>query len=87
MLASHGPMLHRIRQLSQGRAGCVHTSVMLAGRYRLEGRIAPGGVGELWRATGMVPGRPVEVKLRKQLAGRTSRNIWRQGSGSCPEEE
>src|SRR5438034_4861310 len=39
------------------------TSVVLAGRYRLEGRIAFGGVGEVWRAVDLVLGRPVAVKL------------------------
>jgi eukaryotic-like serine/threonine-protein kinase len=39
------------------------TSITLAGRYRLEGRIARGGVGEVWRAVDLVLGRPVAVKL------------------------
>jgi len=39
------------------------TSSVLAGRYRLEGRIAFGGVGEVWRAVDLVLGRPVAVKL------------------------
>ena len=39
------------------------TSVILAGRYRLEDRIAFGGVGEVWRAVDLVLGRPVAVKL------------------------
>jgi eukaryotic-like serine/threonine-protein kinase len=41
----------------------INTSVTLAGRYRLEGRIAFGGVGEVWRAVDLVLGRPVAVKL------------------------
>ena len=40
-----------------------HTSLMLAGRYRLETRIAAGGVGDVWRATDLVLARPVAVKL------------------------
>ena len=36
-----------------------------ARRYRLEGRIATGGMGEVWRATDTVLGRPVAVKLLK----------------------
>ena len=39
------------------------TSVLAAGRYRLEGRIAAGGVGEVWKGTDEVLGRPVAVKL------------------------
>ena len=38
-------------------------SAVVAGRYRLEGRIAAGGMGEVWKATDVVLGRPVAVKL------------------------
>ena len=34
-------------------------------RYRLDARIATGGMGEVWRATDTVLGRPVAVKLLK----------------------
>ena len=37
--------------------------LLLAGRYRLERRIAAGGVGEVWRAEDLVLARPVAVKL------------------------
>ena len=37
--------------------------VLLSARYRLEQRIAAGGMGEVWRGTDMVLGRPVAVKL------------------------
>jgi serine/threonine-protein kinase len=40
-----------------------HTSLILASRYRLESRIAVGGVGEVWRAADLLLDRPVAVKL------------------------
>jgi serine/threonine-protein kinase len=40
--------------------------LVLAGRYRLESRIAAGGVGEVWRAGDLVLGRPVAVKLLQE---------------------
>ncbi|HEV3288209.1 MAG TPA: serine/threonine-protein kinase [Streptosporangiaceae bacterium] len=44
--------------------------VLLAGRYRLEDRIAVGGAGEVWRAADAVLGRAVAVKLlRPEYAG------------------
>lgn len=36
---------------------------VLASRYRLDGRIAAGGMGEVWRALDLVLRRPVAVKL------------------------
>jgi eukaryotic-like serine/threonine-protein kinase len=36
-----------------------------AGRYRLDSRIATGGMGEVWRGTDTTLGRPVAVKLLK----------------------
>jgi len=36
---------------------------VLAGRYRLDDRIAAGGMGEVWRAVDLVLDRPVAVKL------------------------
>jgi serine/threonine protein kinase len=44
--------------------------VALAGRYRLDERVAAGGYGEVWRATDLVLARPVAVKvLRPEVAG------------------
>ena len=44
--------------------------VLLAGRYRLQDRIAAGGAGEVWRAADAVLGRAVAVKLlRPEYAG------------------
>ena len=40
--------------------------VLLADRYRLESRIAAGGVGEVWRAEDLVLGRPVAVKVLQE---------------------
>ncbi len=39
------------------------TSMLVADRYRLEHRIAVGGMGEVWKATDDVLGRAVAVKL------------------------
>jgi eukaryotic-like serine/threonine-protein kinase len=39
--------------------------VLLSGRYRLEHRIATGGMGEVWRGCDEVLGRPVAIKLLK----------------------
>jgi tRNA A-37 threonylcarbamoyl transferase component Bud32 len=44
-------------------AGCVDG--LLAGRYRLDERIAVGGMGEVWRGEDTVLGRPVAVKCLK----------------------
>src|SRR5215471_21261924 len=39
------------------------TTLVLAGRYRLEERIAAGGAGEVWRSHDTVLDRAVAVKL------------------------
>ena len=41
----------------------ISPGLLLAERYRLDGRIAAGGMGEVWRATDLVLERPVAVKL------------------------
>jgi eukaryotic-like serine/threonine-protein kinase len=44
--------------------------VVLAGRYHMSGRIASGGMGEVWRAADTVLQRPVAVKLlRPEYSG------------------
>jgi serine/threonine protein kinase len=47
-----------------GRGGDM-TGVVLSRRYRLEHRIATGGMGEVWRGSDEVLGRPVAIKLLK----------------------
>jgi eukaryotic-like serine/threonine-protein kinase len=41
----------------------VPSEARLDGRYQLDDRVAAGGYGEVWRATDLVLGRPVAVKL------------------------
>jgi serine/threonine protein kinase len=54
----------------EGRVVVPGDRVLLAGRYRLEDRIAVGGAGEVWRAADAVLGRAVAVKLlRPEYAG------------------
>ena len=47
----------------------IQASFIVADRYRLDGRIAVGGAGEVWRASDLVLARPVAVKfLRPEYA-------------------
>src|SRR5881394_1703189 len=47
-----------------GYCECVHREAdLINDRYRLDRRIAAGGMGEVWRATDTLLGRPVAVKL------------------------
>ena len=48
----------------------VHGFADDARRYRLDARIATGGMGEVWRATDTVLGREVAIKLLKQRVRR-----------------
>jgi eukaryotic-like serine/threonine-protein kinase len=46
------------------------SDAVLAGRYRLDGKIAVGGMGEVWRGEDTVLARPVAIKLiRTEFAG------------------
>jgi len=40
-----------------------HTGLVIHDRYRLDARIAAGGVGQVWRAADLILERPVAVKL------------------------
>src|SRR3712207_3661995 len=46
-----------------GRTDMISPGVCLGGRYRLEERIASGGMGDVWRGTDDVLGRTVAVKI------------------------
>ncbi|MCM3887442.1 serine/threonine-protein kinase, partial [Frankia sp. R82] len=48
---------------SQPFAGAASPNTVLDNRYRLDGRIAAGGMGEVWRGLDQTLGRPVAVKL------------------------
>ncbi|WP_238438171.1 serine/threonine-protein kinase [Frankia nepalensis] len=50
-------------QPAQPFAGAVPSNTVLDNRYRLDGRIATGGMGEVWRGVDQTLGRPVAVKL------------------------
>ncbi|MEU2610016.1 serine/threonine-protein kinase [Micromonospora sp. NPDC007271] len=43
--------------------GVLSSGVVLSGRYRLDDRVATGGMGDVWRATDLVLGRQVAVKV------------------------
>lgn len=54
----------------EGRVVVPGDGVLLAGRYRLQDRIAAGRASEVWRAADAVLGRAVAVKmLRPEYAG------------------
>jgi eukaryotic-like serine/threonine-protein kinase len=55
-----------VRQAGNVWAVMSSSGSLLMRRYRLDSWIATGGVGEVWRATDLVLGRPVAVKLLQE---------------------
>jgi serine/threonine-protein kinase len=51
--------------------------LVLGGRYQLDGRIAAGGMGEVWRATDLVLGRAVAVKLLRSGGAGSEQDLAR----------
>ncbi len=65
------PSVTKFRMIRQGNVAPVVTrsGLILDERYRLDKRIAAGGVGQVWRATDLLLQRPVAVKvLRPEYA-------------------
>jgi serine/threonine-protein kinase len=54
-----------------------YTNAVLAGRYRLDGPIAAGAVGEVWRGLDVVLDRPVAVKLLRAGYGQHPETLAR----------
>jgi eukaryotic-like serine/threonine-protein kinase len=49
----------------RGRRGPLASGAMIAGRYRLDGRLGEGGMGEVWAATQTITRRRVAMKFLK----------------------
>ena len=54
-----------------------HPGLLLDDRYQLDDRIAVGGMGEVWRGTDLVLGRPVAVKLVRPEYAQTAEGLAR----------
>src|SRR6266542_1120927 len=53
------------------------STTLLGGRYRLQDRIAVGGVGEVWRGVDTVLARPVAVKLLRAECAQSAETLAR----------
>src|SRR6266576_2127208 len=64
-----------------GQVGAVVPGTVLKHRYRLDDRIALGGVGEVWRGTDLVLRRAVAVKLLRPEYAQDEESLARLRAG------